>query len=287
MRGLVILTGVAALIGGLVYYFATYGQNEIHGLKGPLFGRGVSVEQIGALPLGADIPGLAGYTMRARLINVAPDGIVAMHSHTARPAFSLVMAGAIEEHRSDAPKPITHQAEAVTVDSNIGQWWRNKGQETVPIYVVDIVRSGGDAATAPGDDPAAPTDGTDPDLEGPTRPQGLRFEVHGEIDLTKGLPGVEAAEGRLFRARELVIEAGGILPAHRHEGRPAITRVMAGEIVEYRSDRPDPVLHQAGDTTFDADGLVQWWENRSEQPARLFVVDIQQPESRGDALYVD
>lgn len=118
---------------------------SIDGLSGPAIGQGNRTEAIGEFPLGDEIPGFEGYTLRARYVVVKPGGRIRIHSHFGRPAYSFVQTGPVEEHRSDMDAPIFHEPGALTRDVNIGQWWTNESDEEARWYVVDIYKSGGNA----------------------------------------------------------------------------------------------------------------------------------------------
>lgn len=140
--GLIILA-VALVLGGAGGWFYLYGERSIHGLSGPTIGKGNATEPIGELALDAIIPGLAGYNMRARYVVVTPRGVIRIHNHTGRPAFSYIVAGAVDEYRSDVDGPISHKPGVFTADSNIAQWWRSTSDESARWYVVDIYKRAG------------------------------------------------------------------------------------------------------------------------------------------------
>lgn len=108
--------------------------------------------------------------------------------------------------------------------------------------------------------------------EGPQDNRGVK-SVAGLGDI--GLDGeFESPEGRVLRARELVIEPGGRVAVHQHQGRPGLAYILEGEIVEHRNDKPEPVVRRAGAVSFEKTGVTHWWENRSDAPVRALVVDI-------------
>ncbi len=152
-RKLLAARPVIRLVIGLVMVVAVSGcaatriiPRSISGLSGPAIGNGNSTEAIDEIALGAEIPGLAGYNMRARYVLVKPGGHIRIHDHTGRPAFSYVVNAPVTQHRSDRPKEaIAHQAGALTADNNIGHWWKNNSDQTARWYVVDIYRTGGEA----------------------------------------------------------------------------------------------------------------------------------------------
>jgi len=107
---------------------------------------------------------------------------------------------------------------------------------------------------------------------GPTETKGVsEMKLVGSIPLATDFP---ALAGRQLRARTITIEPGGVIAVHKHEGRPAIAYHLEGEVVEHRSDSPDPIVRRKGDVTLETPGLIHWMENVSDKPARVVAIDI-------------
>jgi quercetin dioxygenase-like cupin family protein len=108
---------------------------------------------------------------------------------------------------------------------------------------------------------------------GPSQTTGVSaIRALGELPLATELQSPDLP--RVLRARELVIDPGGVVAVHEHQGRPGVAYLIEGELIEHRSDADAPLRRQAGDAAFESSGLVHWWENRSERPARALVVDL-------------
>ena len=75
--------------------------------------------------------------------------------------------------------------------------------------------------------------------------QGVTDTTLGAIDLGKEQAKIT---GRELRLRKMVIQAGGVVPWHSHDDRPAVIYVAEGEIVEYASNCAVPIVHKAGET---------------------------------------
>ena len=118
-------------------------------------------------------------------------------------------------------------------------------------------------------------------LVGPAAPVGMSLEELGAIKLGPEFPQIPEAEHYEMRGRYVTVAAGGIVPIHSHAGRPAVTYVIAGEIVEHRSDESGALVRRAGDVTIDDDGIAQWWENKTDRPVTMFVVDFRDPTKSG------
>ena len=79
---------------------------------------------------------------------------------------------------------------------------------------------------------------------------------------------------RRLRLRKMTILPGGIVPLHSHEDRPALIRVISGEIFEYSSKCSVPILHKAGEVAREFMGTKHWWKNAGNQPVELTIGDI-------------
>lgn len=109
-------------------------------------------------------------------------------------------------------------------------------------------------------------------MDGPTKNQGIKsVTALGATELGGDFP---ALSGRQLRARELVVEPGGVVAVHQHDQRPGVAYILDGEIIEHRNDQTEPVVRKQGDVAFEKSGVVHWWENKSAQPVRALVVDI-------------
>ncbi len=110
-------------------------------------------------------------------------------------------------------------------------------------------------------------------LTGPAAPKNMTIEDREMIDLNAEFPEA-GLDGRFMRGRFVVVGPEGVVPIHTHDGRPAITYVLNGTIIEHRSDVEGPITHEAGAITFDDEGISQWWENPTDETIRLWVVDF-------------
>jgi quercetin dioxygenase-like cupin family protein len=104
----------------------------------------------------------------------------------------------------------------------------------------------------------------------PTMPKDVTDTVIGAIDLGSEI----GVDGRQLRTRRLVIQPGGIVPFHSHQGRPALIVTVSGEVTEYRSTCGVGIVHKAGDISREAEGIAHWWKNESTEPAVLLSSDV-------------
>jgi len=101
--------------------------------------------------------------------------------------------------------------------------------------------------------------------------QGVTDTTLGAIDLGKEQAKIA---GRELRLRKMVIQAGGVVPWHSHDDRPAVIYVAEGEIVEYASNCAVPIVHKAGETRKETNGTSHWWKNHTNAQVILFIGDV-------------
>ncbi len=126
--------------------------------------------------------------------------------------------------------------------------------------------------------PSAPAELGTPgvrELDGPGAAKGVRLVPAGEFDLEEG---PAALPGHRMRVRFFDIAPGGIVPQHSHDGRPAIAVVVEGEMTEHRSDEAEPVILGPGGVSLEPHGLIHWWQNTGEGPAKIIGYDVYKAE---------
>ena len=104
----------------------------------------------------------------------------------------------------------------------------------------------------------------------PAMPRAVTDDVVGSIDLGPEI----GVSGRDLRLRRLVVQPGGVVPLHSHQGRPALIITVSGEISEYRSTCAVPIVHRAGEVSREAGGLSHYWVNTGRVPAVLLSADV-------------
>lgn len=103
-----------------------------------------------------------------------------------------------------------------------------------------------------------------------TMPRAVTDDVIGSIDLASEI----GVANRDLRLRRLVVQPGGVVPFHSHEGRPALIITVSGEITEYRTTCAVPITHRAGEVSREAGGLGHYWINNGRTPAVLLSADV-------------
>ena len=133
------------------------------------------------------------------------------------------------------------------------------------------------AGECPADKKVADGQGQKP---GPSMPKDVTDVVRSSTDLSKE---PVALKNRLFRLRQLEVKAGGIVPWHSHNERPAMIYIVSGEVVEYASSCAVPIVHRAGDVAPEKNGTSHWWQNTGNTTAVLISVDLFPQEAKMDA----
>jgi quercetin dioxygenase-like cupin family protein len=103
-----------------------------------------------------------------------------------------------------------------------------------------------------------------------TAPKNVTDDVLGSVDLGKEI----GVNGRDLRLRKLVVQPGGVVPFHSHDGRPALILTVSGEITEYRTTCGVPITHRAGELSRETNEVGHYWVNNGKVPAVLYSADV-------------
>ena len=132
----------------------------------------------------------------------------------------------------------------------------------------------GSAAPAVAGQCPAGQESANPLTDRATAPKDVTDDVLGSIDLGQEI----GVAGRDLRLRRLVVQPGGVVPFHSHEGRPALIITISGEITEHRTTCGVPIVHRAGELSREAGGLGHYWVNHGTVPAVLLSADVKAAE---------
>jgi quercetin dioxygenase-like cupin family protein len=108
---------------------------------------------------------------------------------------------------------------------------------------------------------------------GAMEPKKVTDTVIASIDLA-----AYQSPGRALRLRKLELQAGGVVPWHEHNTRPANIYVVSGSVTEYRSNCAVPIVHKAGDVIAEHGDIAHWWKNTGKTKAVLLSADILPPQ---------
>lgn len=101
---------------------------------------GVTEMELSFIDLGKESVNLPQRRLRFRHMEIAPGGVVPLHTHADRPALIMVNQGQIFEYSSQCTVPILHKAGEIGRESNgLKHWWKNEGNVAVILTIADIV----------------------------------------------------------------------------------------------------------------------------------------------------
>lgn len=102
--------------------------------------RGVTVELLASMDLGAEIEGMAGRQLRMRKVTIAPGGVFGpVHDHRDRPGLVYILQGTITDHRDGIATDYGPGA-GWPEDRHTLHWLENRGTLPAVEISVDIVR---------------------------------------------------------------------------------------------------------------------------------------------------
>ena len=111
--------------------------------------------------------------------------------------------------------------------------------------------------------------------QAPTENKGFKADVMASLDL--GAQDLDGLAGRQLRMRAVTVEPSGIIALHTHNGRPSLTYVLSGSIVEHREGASGPHEYKEGEAITEGKDVTHWVENKGTVPARLVAVDVFKP----------
>lgn len=130
-RPLKIAGWVVALIAGIGLGSAIGQQG------GPTDSKGMDAKVMSTVDLAPD---MAGYQLRIRTITLAPDGVVAVHSHKDRPAFAYILEGTLTEGRAGGYSKQYKPGDVLTESRDVTHWAENNGKTPVKIVGIDVIK---------------------------------------------------------------------------------------------------------------------------------------------------
>jgi len=107
--------------------------------------------------------------------------------------------------------------------------------------------------------------------EAPTENKGFKAAQLSAFDM--GKQGLKDYEQRQMRIRRIDFEPGGVAAFHSHKERPALSYMLAGELVEHRKGAPDRV-YKAGDVITETTDVDHWAENKGSTTVTIISVDL-------------
>lgn len=224
-----------------------------------------------------DVPGLAGYLLRSRYIEVGPEGIVPIHPHDGRPGILQIVEGEIVQHRSDKTSDLMLTGDITLESQKIAHWWENVSDKPVRIWSVDLCNTVqtvvgtctlglSEGSTAVG---TAPRGGS---VDGPQEAVTVKSPTNAQIELAAEFPTAGGLQTMTLRSRTVIVEPKGVIPLHGHKGRPTFFRVMQGTIT-YR-DAGEQRRFNKGQVVLESGSTPHWWTNDGDEAVVLHAIDV-------------
>lgn len=101
-----------------------------------------------------------------------------------------------------------------------------------------------------------------------------RVSQHETIAIAEAFPELIAGKDRTLHARKLELPPGARTALIDRTGRPAITYVTRGEVLEHREGLAQPIRRSVRTATMDKGGVRHYWENANAEPAEILVVEL-------------
>ena len=250
------------------YAQATYKPGDFPGPNKSIDDYNETILQI---DLGKEI-GLYGRIFRMHYSTMSPKGMILQHKHANRPTIEYILQGDAMETKFDTitKKVIVNTIHANENESSTGSiihWWKNETRGMVKIMATDIWIGNGSIVCRPQGDPRTEA------LVPPSNPDNVKTEELARIELEQQFPDLPAAKGYIMRSRRLTILSGQKTKLENYTGKPAITYIISGDILENRSDEKS-LIRRAGEYSVGNNGISYYWENPTQEQVILWIVDI-------------
>jgi quercetin dioxygenase-like cupin family protein len=104
----------------------------------------------------------------------------------------------------------------------------------------------------------------------PTESKGFEDVELRSIDLEAE---IDTVKGYKLRMRRLILQPGGVIGLHNHNGRPTVSYLLKGSLTSRSLGKPDLVITTGGGHTV---GMADnhWVENRGTETAEWIVVEV-------------
>lgn len=266
-----IMIGAYLLTSMKSYAQVTFKPGDYPGPKESVYDYNETILQI---DLGKEI-GLFGRIFRMHYSTMSPNGMILQHPHADRPTIEYILQGDATETKYDTitKKVIVDTIHINENEASVGSiihWWKNETKGMVKIMAIDIWKSkesNGTILCRPQGDPR-----TEP-LIPPSISDNIKTEVLAQIELEKQFPDLPSAKGYIMRSRRMTILPGQKTQLENYIGRPCITYIVKGDVLENRNDEKS-LIRRTGEYSFGGVGISCYWENPTTEEVILWVVDI-------------
>ena len=133
-RTLMWSAGVALALTVSASYVAT-AEDAPKGNKGYTTPKNVVID------LAKEIPSMAGWQLRLRILNIAPGGHIGLHSHKDRPSVVIFGQGTDVVTRDDGTSETFHPGDTTAEGVKTVHWHKNAGNDPVIFYTADLIKA--------------------------------------------------------------------------------------------------------------------------------------------------
>ncbi|HMM89078.1 cupin domain-containing protein [Bradyrhizobium sp.] len=132
----------APILGaGIALAMAASANHAAFAEDAPKGNQGYTTPTTIAIDLGKEIPGMSGWQLRLRVLNIAPGGHIGLHNHKDRPAVVYFDQGTDVVTNEDGTSRTFHSGDTTAEGVNTVHWHKNTGNGMVIIYTADLVKA--------------------------------------------------------------------------------------------------------------------------------------------------
>jgi quercetin dioxygenase-like cupin family protein len=107
----------------------------------PKGNEGYTTPKTVSIDLGPEIPAMAGWQLRLRVLNIAPGGHIGIHNHKDRPATVYFLQGTDVVTNEDGTAKTFHAGDTTAEGVKTVHWHHNAGRDDVIIVTGDLVKT--------------------------------------------------------------------------------------------------------------------------------------------------
>src|SRR4051812_3731549 len=116
----------------------------------PKENKGYTTLKTVVIDLGAEIPSMAGWQLRLRMLKIEPDGHIGLHDHKDRPAVVVFQQGTDTVTNSDGTSTTFKAGDTTAEGVKTVHWHKNAGSDDVLFATADLDQEASELAPASG-----------------------------------------------------------------------------------------------------------------------------------------
>ena len=127
--------GYALIVSGTIFDCAGAAAQDA-----PQGNKGYTTLKTVVIDLGAEIPSMAGWQLRLRMLKIEPGGHIGLHDHKDRPAVVVFQQGTDTVTNSDGTSKTFHPGDTTAEGVKTVHWHKNAGSDDVLFATADLVK---------------------------------------------------------------------------------------------------------------------------------------------------